>query len=499
MKVKEKIITGVICGIVLCIYLIFNSYNVMNNANKVYNVYLDGKNIGSIVDKDALYSLIDEKQQAIKDKYDVSNVYPPNGLEIVETYSYDAKITDLDTIYNKIEELQDFTILGYEIKVASSNEHEAYSIYVLDKGIFNTAVREFILAFIDEENYNSYMNGTQGQLEDVGINYNDMNIAEDISIQEKYISINEKIYTNSDELAQHLLFGFDYKEKNYTVKIGDTIESISDDNSLNTQEFLIANPKYTNKDNLLTVGDKVNITLINPILAFEYTITEMKEVEIPYEKDVVVDKTKSSSYSEITTAGVTGLEIQTSYYKVTNGEPSSEVTMLNDPVIIRETVNQVTTRGERTWGWETTDDSDDTWKWPTQNHFAVTSEYGWRWGKLHNGLDISGTGWGSKIYAANNGVVAYMYNGCPDNGSYPNSCGGGYGNYVVIKHDNNIYTMYAHMLSDIPVKVGQTVSSKQIVGYMGNSGQSKGTHLHFGVAKGDPYSGGSYFNPRELY
>lgn len=500
MKNKEKIITGILCAVVLCIYFVVNSYNTMDkNVTKVYNVYLDGVNIGAINDKDALYNLIDNKQQHIKDKYNVENVFPPNGLEIVESYSYTTKTSNLESIYNKIEELQDFTIKGYEITVSESNDHEEYSIYVLDKEIFNTAVREFILAFIEEDDYNNYMNGTQKELDDIGLNYTDMNISEDIKIKEKYISINEKIYEDSDELAQQLLFGFNYKEQTYTIKAGDTIESISDANTLNTQEFLIANPKYTSKDSLLKIGDKVNITLIDPILAFEYTVNEMKEVEYDYEKTTVRNNDLPSSYNEITTPGVTGISIITSHYNVVNGEPNSE-TEIDSEIIIREKVDQITTKGkvETSWGWETYNDASTDWKWPTEDHYAVTSEFAYRWGKQHNGIDISGTGWGSKIFAANDGIVVDVVSNCPNNGSYPNSCGRGYGNYVVISHGNNIFTIYSHMLQNVPVKVGQNVKAKQVVGYMGNSGQSKGTHLHFGVSNGNPF-GGSFMNPRKLY
>lgn len=501
MKNKDKIITFLLCGIVLTIYLIMNTYRFVDkNINKVYNVYLDGKKIGAISDKETLYELIDKKQQGIKDKYDVSNVYPPNGLEIVETYSYNTEISSIESIYNKIEELQDFTIYGYEIKVSKSSNHDEYSIYVLDKEVFNTAVQEFILAFIDEDDYNNYVNGNQKELDDIGINYKDMSILEDITIKEKYISTNEKIYKNSDELAQHLLFGFNYKEQSYTIKEGDTIESISEENTLNTQEFLIANPNYSSKDSLLKIGDKVNITLIDPVLAFQYTIYEMKEVEYAYEKTTVRDNTKPSDYTEITTPGVTGISIVTSHYNVVNGEPDSEA-IIDNETTIREKVDQITTKGKKveTWGWETYDDSLTDWKWPTQDHYAVTSEFAPRWGKYHNGIDISGTGWGSKIYAANDGVVTEVVSSCADNGSYPNSCGRGYGNYVVINHGNNVYSIYAHLLNNVPVRAGQTVSAKQLIGYMGNSGQSKGTHLHFGVSNGNPFASGSFINPRKLY
>ncbi|MBE6156691.1 MAG: M23 family metallopeptidase [Firmicutes bacterium] len=504
MKTKDKFITFILCTIVLCIYVVANSYSLIDKKiNRVYKVYLDGEVIGTIENKDDLYSLIDEKQQSIKDKYDVENVYPPNGLEVIETYSYNANISSINDIYNKIEELQDFTIFGYEVKVSATTDHESYSIYILDKEIFNKAIKDFILAFIDEEGYNNYINATQGELEDVGITYNEMGFLENIVIKEKYISINDKIYENSDELAQDLLFGFDYKERSYTVKAGDTIESVAEDFELNPQEILIANSKYSSKDSLLTIGDKLMIAYVLPELSFSYKVQEMEEEEQDYNNEIVRDNTKPSGYSEITTPGVKGLNLVTKEYTVVNGELASTVEIINQEVI-REKVDQVTTKGKKavSLGWEIFQDTGSGWTWPTIDRYVITSAFGYRelgGGKQHNGIDISGTPWGSNIYAANDGIVTYIYNGCPNNGSYPNSCGGGYGNQVVIYHDNNIYTIYAHMMNDIPVSVGQTVSKKQVIGHMGNSGQSTGTHLHFGVSTGDPRKGGKFYNPRKLY
>ena len=501
MKMKDKIITSILCGIVLVIYIIVNSYSMIDSeVSKVYNVYLDGKVIGAINDKEALYNLIDEKQQVIKDKYNVTNVYPPSSLQVIESYTYEPEISTLDEVYNKIEETQDFTISGYEVKVSETGDHEGFSIYVLDKEVINDALKDFILAFVDEDGYNNYMSGNEEELDDIGITYRDMNFLEDITVRQKYISINDKIYENSEDLAQELLFGFDYKEESYTIKEGDTIESISEENTLNTQEFLIANPKYSSKDSLLAIGDKVNITLIDPELSFSYTVYEKKEVEYPYGKTVERDNTKDPSFSEITRPGVTGLSIVTSHYNVVNGEPNNETT-IDETVVIREKVDQITTRGrqESVWGWDNFDDTGTGWRWPTENPYAITSEFAPRWGRYHNGIDISGSGWGSKIYAANDGVVTHVTTGCPDYGSYGSNCGGGYGNYVVINHGNNIYTLYGHMLGTIPVKEGQTVSRGTVVGYMGNSGSSQGTHLHFGLSNGDPNSGGSFTNPRRLY
>ncbi len=501
MKLREKIITFIFCIMVIGLYFVIGKYDFSSKVRKIYNVYLDGNIIGSIDNRDKLYELIDEKQQIIKDKYNVNNVYPPSGLQVIESYSYDAKTDDLDEIYSKIEKMQDFTILGYEVKISKSDNHDEYKIYILDKNILKEALEEFILAFVDEEDYQNYISGNQGELEDIGVIYRDMGFLENISIREKYISINDKIYESSEELAQSLLFGFAYQERTYTVKEGDTIESISEENTLNTQEFLIANPEYNSKDSLLTIGDKVNITLINPQLSFSYVIYEMKEVEKDYEKIIERDNTKSPGYSEITQPGVKGLQIETSHYTVVNGETIGSVEFDGDPIIIRPKVDQITTKGrvESTWGWENFDDTGEGWRWPTENPYAITSEFSWRWGKHHNGLDISGAGWGSKIYAANAGIVVKVNTGCPENGFYGSNCGGEYGNYVIINHGNNIYTLYAHMLNSIPVREGQTVSRGTVVGYMGNSGSSQGTHLHFGYSIGEPNRGGTYRNPRELY
>ena len=85
MKTKDKIYIFLFCSVIVCLYLIMGSYKHMNDdIYKVYNVYLDDTLIGVIDDKDELYNLIDKEQQSIKDRYNVKNVYPPKGLQVIE-------------------------------------------------------------------------------------------------------------------------------------------------------------------------------------------------------------------------------------------------------------------------------------------------------------------------------------------------------------------------------------------------------------------------------
>jgi len=94
-------------------------------------------------------------------------------------------------------------------------------------------------------------------------------------------------------------------------------------------------------------------------------------------------------------------------------------------------------------------------------------------GKGHNGIDLRASV-GTPIKSAQTGVVT-------DTGNTDAYCNGvSYGKWVLIKHDNNLSTLYAH-LSLIKVSPGETVQIGQIIGYSGDTGYTTGPHLHFTV------------------
>jgi murein DD-endopeptidase MepM/ murein hydrolase activator NlpD len=103
--------------------------------------------------------------------------------------------------------------------------------------------------------------------------------------------------------------------------------------------------------------------------------------------------------------------------------------------------------------------------WPVNG--PVTSGYGMRWGRLHEGIDIAAPT-GTSIWAAAAGTVIYA------------GWLGGYGNLVVVDHGNGLATAYAHA-SAILVFVGQSVAQGETVSLVGSTGNSSGPHLHFEV------------------
>jgi murein DD-endopeptidase MepM/ murein hydrolase activator NlpD len=103
--------------------------------------------------------------------------------------------------------------------------------------------------------------------------------------------------------------------------------------------------------------------------------------------------------------------------------------------------------------------------WPV--HGVLTSGFGWRWGRMHEGIDLA-VGNGTSVVASASGTVIVA------------GWMGGYGNLVVIDHGNGIATAYGHNTS-VTVGVGQSVAQGQLIAYSGNTGHSTGPHVHFEV------------------
>ena len=114
--------------------------------------------------------------------------------------------------------------------------------------------------------------------------------------------------------------------------------------------------------------------------------------------------------------------------------------------------------------------------WPVRG--PVTSGYGYRWGRMHSGIDI-GARTGVPIMAAKAGEVIFV-------GSM-----GGYGNAVIVNHGGGFSTLSAHM-SRLGTTDGAQVSQGQVIGYVGSTGNSTGPHLHF-----ETRVNGSAQNPRQ--
>ena len=268
--------------------------------------------------------------------------------------------------------------------------------------------------------------------------------------------------------------------------MGDTIDSVAFNNKISVQEFLISNPTFTSATSLLFPGQEVVIGItdsqINVVV--ESSVVEDKVKE--YSTVVKYDANMQQGYSNVTQKGVNGLERVSQKVKRINGnityiKPESNVelkTAIPEIVVYgQKVIPSVGITGN--------------WFWPTKSGYTLSSSYGYRVNpftggrEFHTGLDIAGTGYGSPIYASNNGTVIvseYHYS---------------YGNYIVINHNNGYYTLYAHM-SKRNKKVGDIVERGEPIGLVGQTGSATGPHVHFEVWKGGPPFTGTRLNPSTL-
>ena len=500
MSKKFKIIA--VITLILSVFLTVGFTFKIKAPKTVYRVYLKGKSLGIIKSKKALENYIDEKQKEIKEEYGVDKVYAPEDIDIVKEITFNEDVTSVKKIYNKIEGTSPFTINGYKISikgVTSTEGHETTkndnkTIYVIEKDTFVEAIDNTVKSFITEEDYNNFANDTQKQIEDTGKIIEKIYLENKVTIKKQNIPVDEKIYQDKVELSQYLIFGTTEKQKEYVVKSGDTISDIAFNNKMSTEEFLIANPSYTDENSLLAPGQIVNIGIIDPqvnVVEQDYVV---ERVAKKYTTEVRYDNNQWVGYQATTQKGVDGENRVTQRIYKINGETKTIEPLSTE--VLKAAVNEVIVKGKKSYGsgYGNHVAVSGSWGWPATCS-SVSSYFGWRWGSLHKGIDIAGCGEGSYIFAAQAGTVVVSQR---TRGGYA----GGYGTngeYIIIDHGNGYYSEYAHMCPGCRyVHEGQVVEKGTPIGGMGRTGAATGVHIHFAIWSGYPFRG-TPLNPMNFY
>ena len=363
------------------------------------------------------------------------------------------------------------TISGYKFTIKrEEQELNDIEVYTIDTNIFTEAIEDLITIFIDEEKYNLYKNSRQEEISTTGSLIENIYVEQEITYKAINIPTEEQIYTSSKDLSAYLLYGDNFEERTVQVKVGDTIESLAFENQISVQEFLIFNPQYTSRDNLLVSGTDVKISTIDPKIQIVVETYEVVDKETDFQVVEQHDETLLQGNVVVAQEGENGLERVTQNVKSVNGEISYV-----DPVAketLKTPVSKILNIGTK---YIPNVGSTTSWGWPTESGYTFSSYYGYRVqvfgeGNFHSGLDIAGTGYGSPVKAANNGTIeemGYVYS---------------YGNYIMINHNNGYYSLYAHMSGFAKgLSIGATVSRGQQIGMVGSSGWATGPHLHFEI------------------
>lgn len=287
------------------------------------------------------------------------------------------------------------------------------------------------------------------QAADDGIKY--VGFSETIQVMETYVN---KEQIKDKDTAYNEMTAKNAEADIYVVEPGDCLSIIAEKTNMSVDEIKELNPSIESDDNLY-YDDRLNITV--PTAAVQVLVEKQETYQENYNEDIVYqdDDSMYIGETEVVQEGTPGSHIVTDLVTYKD-DMECDREQLQETVEVAA-VAQVVKRGTK---------SKPTYMFPVTN-WNVTSNFGYRWGRLHAGTDV-GVPTGTTVRASRAGQII--------------TAGwlGGYGNCVIIDHGDGVCTRYGH-LSEVTVSVGQYVDQGQQVALSGNTGRSTGPHLHFEI------------------
>lgn len=343
------------------------------------------------------------------------------------------------------------------IQASSDNIEQAYGVFVDNQLVGAVTESEPITKAIQAIRY---ADATGNPDEEFGFN-------KPVRISQKGLYPLESI-TTEEEILQ-TLNSTHMETLQYTVREGDTLETIVANIGVSEEEFLALNPAMVGVEEFET-GTVLQYQAEVPFLSVTHSYTVVYDREKPYEIVETSNVLYNKNYRFITSPGVPGIEQVTARVTTLNGEEINRTILstenISDP-IAEQVVIGVDTPEIQIYGGGT---SSGGFIWPTPNGGYISCDL---WGYYnHSGIDIAGTGGiGTPVIASRAGTVTRAFN---------SGYNGGYGNYVMIDHGEGYETLYAHN-SQVVVSVGDYVEQGQLIAYVGMTGNTSGPHIHFEV------------------
>ena len=229
-KYKAYVPVFICIFISLIVIVLIGIKGTIHDPSSVYKVYIDGEYIGAIKSKKALEDYINKEQKNLKNEYGVKKVYIPNGIDIEKDITFKGNTISEKEVYKIIKTKKSFNIKGYMVTIEEDDKTNN-KIYVLNKDIFHKAMQNVLKSFVNEDDIKNYENDTQPEIKTTGSIIEDIYIKQDIKIKQAYIPTDDTIFTNEKDLTKYLLFGTLDSGNEYTVKLGDTIETVAFNNN----------------------------------------------------------------------------------------------------------------------------------------------------------------------------------------------------------------------------------------------------------------------------
>ena len=254
----------------------------------------------------------------------------------------------------------------------------------------------------------------------------------------------------------------------YNAKRGESTAEIATQNGITLEQLVALNPEQILKDTI-EENTKLLVAENQSVITVKTTRTQVRTERIAYKNVVTRDSRFNVGYYWFASSGQDGEKTITTEIVYENGVEVSRSVVSEE--ITKEPVNQEIVIGTNGAGGGSGVGT-GSFIWPTGPGGGISRGFG----NGHGGMDIWNS-YNTPIYAADSGVVIVSQDTTV-----------GYGRYVIIDHQNGIATLYGHMNQRL-VEVGEVVAKGQLIGLMGSTGYSTGSHLHFEVRIGGGYNG----------
>jgi murein DD-endopeptidase MepM/ murein hydrolase activator NlpD len=431
------------------------SINAETGIKTVYHVYINQNYIGTVSDKNILEKIASEKIHSAKDQYGNEKIGVGNDITYIPEQVFRPITEDQETSQRASELL---TVKAEAVGIVIDNKPV---VYVQNEQEANKVLEQLKLKFVSKKDLSAIEKRKDSiqSLPPLKKNQSrilDVNLREKVSIDKVEVRP-DKILT-SNQAMDYLLKGT-LKEKKYKVQDGDVLGQIAENHDLKEKQLLKMNPGVD--EDSLKIGQELKVTAHEPLVHVVIQKELYKVEKVRYKKEVVEDKSMFKGDTRVRQKGQKGKSAITYIVTEQNGNVTKKDVEKEE--IIKKPVAYIVVKGAKI----VPSRGSGTLAWPTDGGY-VSSKMGYRWGKLHKGIDIARPS-DRTIRAADNGVVV--------SAGWDN---GGYGNMIEINHHNGFVTIYGH-LSSIDVSVGQTVSKGSSIGVMGATGDATGIHLHFEV------------------
>ncbi|MGE7695534.1 peptidoglycan DD-metalloendopeptidase family protein [Lysinibacillus sp. NPDC094177] len=458
---KVSIITVLMTSLTLNVG--FAKENHKEDLNKIYHVYVGNKYIGAVSNEKAIEEIISSKEKEASQQYKELSIDASSSVKIIPEKVFSNQTKDVE-ILKKFEQslvIQSpaFTLFVDNKPIVSLKDAKAYE----------DTIRMLKLQYVSQQELNSlYVNQQSTSIPPLQTGEERLL---DVSFKQDVSGVTQKVAPNTivtpEEAVKYVMTG-SLERETYKIQSGDVLGSVAQKHGLTTAELLALNPSIT-VDTVLQIGQALNVTVAKPFVTLEVKQEKKVTDKIPFKKIIEEDPTMYKGEKVIKQQGVNGKK-ETSYLLTSeNGTRISKVALKEE--IIQQPVEEIEVVGTKVISSRGTGE----FTWPTVGGH-ISSGMGQRWGEFHRGIDIARPS-NYNILASDNGVVVAA------------GVSGSYGNRIVINHNNGYTTLYGH-LSSIKVEVGQVVEKGSVIGIMGSTGNSTGTHLHFEVEKN-----GSLENP----